>query len=256
MTLLVTPFDLASYCGLVELNSGTGAPSTDIRGQATVGTYREWGPLEYNSTLAVEARAVSPFDLASYSGLVELNSGTGVPSTDLRGTAVQGTYREWGPLEYDATLILSGGIQGVVDVTQADDALSATGILPVFGALLVTEAGNVLLADGIVSLSGVLSVAQADDSLSAVGNLSIYGQFVIEQFGDTLVTNGSLALAGEIILVQFGDTLSASGGVVNSISAVIMQADNTLLAGMVLNRFRSRYRGTVRSIGNIRINEV
>lgn len=52
---------------------------------------------------------VSPFDLASYSQLVELNSGTGAPSTDARGTAVKGTYREWGALEYDSTLGTSGG---------------------------------------------------------------------------------------------------------------------------------------------------
>ena len=49
-------------------------------------------------------RMVTPYDLASYSTLVELNSGSGAPSTDLRGTTVQGTYREWGPLEYDSRL--------------------------------------------------------------------------------------------------------------------------------------------------------
>lgn len=52
---------------------------------------------------------VTPFDLASYAGLVELNSGTGAPSADLRGTTVQGSYREWGPLEYDSTLDVEAG---------------------------------------------------------------------------------------------------------------------------------------------------
>lgn len=52
---------------------------------------------------------VTPFDLASYAALVELNSGTGAPSADLRGTTVQGSYREWGPLEYDSTLDIEAG---------------------------------------------------------------------------------------------------------------------------------------------------
>lgn len=52
---------------------------------------------------------VSPFDLASYSALVEYNSGTGAPSTDARGASQTGSYREWGPLEYNAALSVSGG---------------------------------------------------------------------------------------------------------------------------------------------------
>lgn len=52
---LVTPFDLASYSTLSEYSSGTGAPSTDLRGASVVGTYREWGALEYDSTLDIEA---------------------------------------------------------------------------------------------------------------------------------------------------------------------------------------------------------
>lgn len=47
---LVTPFSLASYNALVELNSGTGAPSTDWRGHAASGSFREWGAEEYVST--------------------------------------------------------------------------------------------------------------------------------------------------------------------------------------------------------------
>lgn len=63
---------------------------------------------------------VSAFDLAGYGALDELNSGTGAPSADMRGTTVQGTYREWGPLEYDSTLDIeassgssSGGMGGI-----------------------------------------------------------------------------------------------------------------------------------------------
>ncbi len=51
---LVSEYDLASYSPLVELNSGTGATSTDMRGASVVGTYREWGALEYNASLDTE----------------------------------------------------------------------------------------------------------------------------------------------------------------------------------------------------------
>ncbi len=55
---------------------------------------------------------VTPFDPALYSDLVELNSGTGAPATDMRGTAVQGSYREWGPLEYLSSLAFEPGTGG------------------------------------------------------------------------------------------------------------------------------------------------
>lgn len=58
-----------------------------------------------NSPLQV----VTPFDLASYSQLVNL-AGTSPTTTDMRGTAVQGAQREWGALEHDTTLKIFGGI--------------------------------------------------------------------------------------------------------------------------------------------------
>lgn len=60
-------------------------------------------------SLVAGGSIVSPYDLPSYSTLVEYNSGTGAPSTDARGASVKGTYREWGPLEYDSALGVSGG---------------------------------------------------------------------------------------------------------------------------------------------------
>lgn len=53
---------------------------------------------------------ISPFDLASYSALVNL-AGTSPTTTDLRGTAIQGAQREWGILEYDSTLKIFGGVK-------------------------------------------------------------------------------------------------------------------------------------------------
>ena len=51
---LLTPFDLASYSALVNL-AGTNPTSTDMRGTAKIGAEREWGALEYDPDLDIEA---------------------------------------------------------------------------------------------------------------------------------------------------------------------------------------------------------
>lgn len=52
---------------------------------------------------------VSPFDLSQYSKLIDL-AGTSPVATDARATGIIGAQREWGALEYDATLKTIGGI--------------------------------------------------------------------------------------------------------------------------------------------------
>lgn len=98
-------------------NVSTGANSNTRF--APLDTRPLWAML-YGGTL------VSPWDHASHSTLVELNSGTSAPSTDARGASVKGSFREWGPLEYDSTLSTSGG--------------SALG-LPVVGSAIVRGVG-------------------------------------------------------------------------------------------------------------------
>ena len=51
---LLTPFDLASYSGLINV-AGTSPTTADMRGTTVQGTQREWGALEYDSTLDIEA---------------------------------------------------------------------------------------------------------------------------------------------------------------------------------------------------------
>lgn len=60
-TQMVTPFDLASFSQLINL-AGTSPSSTDMRGTAIQNTQREWGALEYDSTLSVKARQASSID--------------------------------------------------------------------------------------------------------------------------------------------------------------------------------------------------
>lgn len=51
---LITPFDVASYSQLINV-AGTSPTTADMRGTTVQGTQREWGALEYDSTLDIEA---------------------------------------------------------------------------------------------------------------------------------------------------------------------------------------------------------
>ena len=100
---LVTPFDLSEDCQLINV-AGTSPTTTDIRGVTVIGAQREWGAVEYDNTLSYVGEYISPFDLSSNSQVIDV-AGTSPTTTDLRGTSVQGTQREWGALEYDTTLL-------------------------------------------------------------------------------------------------------------------------------------------------------
>lgn len=54
-------------------------------------------------------RMVTPFDLASYSTLVNMAGAPGAPVTDMRGVAQVGAQREIGSLEYDTYTAVPGG---------------------------------------------------------------------------------------------------------------------------------------------------
>lgn len=54
---------------------------------------------------------LSPFDLASYSQLINV-AGTSPTTTDMRGTSAIGGVREWGALEYDSSLDIEAGSGG------------------------------------------------------------------------------------------------------------------------------------------------
>jgi hypothetical protein len=50
---ILSPWDMASYCQLVNV-AGTSPTTTDMRGTSVQGAQREWGALEYDSTLEIE----------------------------------------------------------------------------------------------------------------------------------------------------------------------------------------------------------
>lgn len=78
--------------------------------------YRYWFQL-FTATAANQV--ISPFDLGAWSQLINV-AGTSPPATDMRGQTVQGTQREWGPLEYDTALgIVGGSGGGMVKIASA-----------------------------------------------------------------------------------------------------------------------------------------
>ena len=86
------------------------------RGNVAAGANSTAIPTNFDYRWAMEmlqngGSLVSPFDLASYSALINV-AGTSPTPADMRGTTVQGAEREWGALEYDSTLDIEAGSGG------------------------------------------------------------------------------------------------------------------------------------------------
>lgn len=64
---MVSPFDLASYSQLINV-AGTSPTATDMRGTAAIGGVREWGPLEYDVTLDIEAGSGGAVSISPWRG--------------------------------------------------------------------------------------------------------------------------------------------------------------------------------------------
>lgn len=66
-----------------------------------------------------QKQVISPFDLASYSQLISV-AGLYPTTTDMRGTAIINSVREWGALEYDVTLKIQGDTVGTTGVGESE----------------------------------------------------------------------------------------------------------------------------------------
>lgn len=81
---------------------------TNVNVGANSNTYLGLLDVRWASELLNGGTMLTPFDLASYSQLINV-AGTSPSTADMRGTTVQGTQREWGALEYDSTLDIEAG---------------------------------------------------------------------------------------------------------------------------------------------------
>ena len=108
MPKLITPFDLSEDSQIIDV-AGTGPTTTDLRGTSAIGGVREWGALEYDTSLKyignIAYKLLTPFDLSEDSQLINV-AGTSPTTTDMRGAGVIGAQREWGALEYNPNLLI------------------------------------------------------------------------------------------------------------------------------------------------------
>lgn len=100
------------------------------RSNVTAGAHSTAYPMHFDTRWFFEmvngGTMLSPFDLASYSQLINV-AGTSPTTADIRGTTVQGAEREWGALEYDSTLDIeagSGGGGGAVSIQPLSGRIS------------------------------------------------------------------------------------------------------------------------------------
>lgn len=89
------------------ISLGVETPRSNTNAGAHSNIYLNLNDTRWFFELVAGGKMLSPWDLASYSQLVNV-AGTSPTTADMRGTTVQGTQREWGALEYDSTLYLDG----------------------------------------------------------------------------------------------------------------------------------------------------
>ena len=67
-------------------------------------------------------------------------------------------------------LFKSGGYDrvAVASITEADDTVSSTGVLAIFGAASITEADDTVSATGTLLIQGVASITEDGDTVSSV----------------------------------------------------------------------------------------
>lgn len=113
-------------------------------------------------------------------------------------------------------LLPSSDVIGTLNITEANDTLSAAGELPILGSLSVTEANDTISAAGIVDLIiGTLIQTEADDTLLAEGSAgSIIGELSITEDDDTLLAEGFTGTnaIGTLDIIEDDDTVVAFGG--------------------------------------------
>jgi len=98
MAKIQSQYDISTY-----------SPLLNLFGAKTATARREWGAVEYDTTLNVNSggsKVLLQFDLSAYSQLVN-KAGVTPTTKDMRGATISGAQREWGALEYNSAIALS-----------------------------------------------------------------------------------------------------------------------------------------------------
>jgi hypothetical protein len=111
-----------------------------------------------------------------------------------QGVAQRSATRKWRITETSPQVVPTS-ITGALNLTQFNQTLSATGIIPVigiFGTLNIIQANQTLIAIGSIHVNSVLSITQANQILIAVGSIRVNSVLSITQANQTLVAAGTV----------------------------------------------------------------
>jgi hypothetical protein len=148
----------------------------------------------------------------------------------LRGEADEWRVFQFGRLNVDP----NGPISGLVDITEANDTLSATGTLAIKGTLSSTEAADTLVSTGTLALKGTASLTEAADTVSATGTLALKGVAAITEAHDVLAAAATLAIKGTLSSTEANATLAATGVLPIKGTVSVTEADDTVVAAGAL----------------------
>lgn len=140
--------------------------------------------------------------------------------------------------EADDTLSAAGvlPLASAATLVEADDTLGAAGTLPLTGQAAIVEGDDTVAGAGALALSGTAGLAEADDTASATGTLALRGAGSVTEADDTLAGVGRLGLAGVAAVTEADDTLSAAGLLLSPGTGVlaVVEADDGLAASGAL----------------------
>ena len=140
--------------------------------------------------------------------------------------------QKWFDEDLDAPA-LAGDITGTVSVTEADDTLSASGLVTVTGSVSVTEANDTSAASGLVTVTGTLAVTEENDSSAASGLVIVAGTISVTEQDDTCSASGDVegaGITGTIAVTEADDTSAAAGEITIIGAADVLEANDTLSA--------------------------
>ncbi|MBK1870086.1 hypothetical protein [Taklimakanibacter albus] len=123
-------------------------------------------------------------------------------------------------------LLFAGGpigpIQGDLTIVEANDGLTASSSLPVFGSTGSIEADDVAASSGALVITAQVFVGEADDAGVANAMLSLAGIGTIAEDDDVPSTDGTVAVVGSAASVEESDTPLMQGavGVMGDLAAI------------------------------------
>jgi len=127
-----------------------------------------------------------------------------------------------------------GPVNADFNVVEADDTLTATVTLDLFGNLSATEADDVPSAAGALSIAASAFITEADDTLAADTTLDIVASVALTEGNDVPSASGTVDIVAAFSAVEDDDSISASANLIVSAFLTITEEDDTLSASALM----------------------